>query len=68
MIVTLAAGHGEAHPSGGRGVHPVKQNVVPLLLGDGAALPVQEMVAVEGGRHFLGLRGVWQKIPRKLFN
>ena len=58
MVVTLGAGDGEAEPVGGGGVDAVKEGDVALFFGDGAALAVEEVVAVERGGDALVEGGV----------
>ena len=62
VIVALGARHRQAEPGGGGGVDPVEQVHEPLFLGDRAAFPVQEMIAVESAGDLVLGRGPGQEI------
>ena len=47
VVVALGAGHGEAEPGGRGGVDAIEQVHAALLLGNGAAFAVEQMIAIE---------------------
>ena len=68
VVVALGAGDGEAEPVGGGGVDAVEEGDVALFFGDGAALAVEEVVAVERGGDALVDGGIGQEVAGELLD
>ena len=66
MIVTLSAGQCQPQPRCAGGVNAIEENHIALLLGNGAPLSVQEVVAIESTGNPLLDCGVWQEITGEL--
>ena len=68
MVVAAGAPHGQAHPDRRRGVDPVDHVLQLVLLGNGAALEIDHVVAVESGGQLLTDRRAGEKVARQLLD
>ena len=68
VVVAAGASHGQAHPDRGRGVDPVDHVLQLVLLGNGASLEVDHVVAVESGGQPLSGRGPGEQVAGQLLD